>query len=740
MGQTLILVESPTKAKKIQEVLGSGYIVKASFGHIADLPEGEMGIDLSTMEETYKLLKPKGHHSPAKMVADLKKLAKECSNVIIASDPDREGEAIGWHLLKFLNLPASTPRIEIHEITATGIKKAMQTTNVVNMDMVESQRARRVIDRLLGYGISPVLSRNIKGGKSAGRVQSAALRVLAERDRAIAAFKPEDRFTIEADFSQSAAKFHAVLQATDAAMALAKPAEEDPNADPEDVKKTSGKKLVSAIKLDDLEKALRAVPKDNWAVTQVDEKDVTIRPYPPMVTSTLQQAGSRRFNWSGEKTMAVAQILFENGLITYMRTDSLRIAPEAQAAAMAYIATTYGANFSPSVPNVFKNKSAAQDAHEAIRPAYVDMDKIKLDHPHPKYSMDDCQKLYTAIREAFLCSQAAPGTNTATRAIVEDPDGKFKFLAESSVVKFPGWRKIRSFSEEPEDMGAIKVQKGTARQEKLEQKASQTRPPARYKEDTLTRDLEKFGVGRPSSFAGIMKTLLGRKYVEKKGRDVMVTQLGFKVNDWLVNKAPQYTEIKYTAGMEDALDDIAQKKALRIPLVSSVRDDLTNTFGPLGNSFGGNGMVSDKQKGVLEKMRAEGMTIPDNAFEDMAVAKELLDAYFSDRKPSEKQIALAKNLAAQTGKEYTAEMEASFKKTSIFISKSMKAEKKNPSSAERPDGAPTDKMMKFAKSLAKSSGLEYSVDMSKSFKKTSEFIEKAKTSKKKADYSDGMNP
>lgn len=724
----LVLVESPTKAKKIASILGNNYVVRASYGHVCDMPGKSLGVDLNTMEESYEALPAKGGFDPSKTIRELKGLVAKASEVMIASDPDREGEAIAWHLKRLLGI-GKYKRVEIHEITQRGITDAISKSRLIDADMVEAQRSRRVIDRLLGYWISPFLSRGVSGGKSAGRVQSAALMMLAQRDREIAAFKPKDIYSIEANFDSKGTAFTALLQETPHVIAMSK-LTIDENED----KKFSIKKLLSSTDLKAVLAEIKAA--SSWSVASTVDKEIRISPRAPMVTSTMQQVASRRFGWSGEKTMAVAQVLFENGAITYMRTDSVRIAPEAQEEAAIYIGKKYGAEYVPAKPPEYKNQDAAQNAHEAIRPAHADMETVGFSSG--KATEGDQAQLYTLIREAFLASQSVPGTNILTRVNVVDDAGRFSFMAESSVRNFPGYRKI--FNDEDEAVSAgLKVEKGPTSLKKATQKASKTRAKPHYREDTMTHDLEKNGVGRPSSYANVLKTLMGRAYITESKRDLIVSALGFQVCDWLTLKTPQYVDMKYTADMESTLDSIAAGKSKRVPLLSAVRDDLRRIFGDMVMS-GGSGETSIKQKEILEKIRAGGQTVPAAAFTNAAVARPILDAWFNSKVPSEKQIEYARKLAESTGMKYTREMLLSSKATSEFIDKAMK---KTPSKVSGKsgapaskasgttgfsgrDGKPTEKQLSYAESLAKKKGVPLPKECLESFSSTSEFINSMK--------------
>ena len=725
MGKTLLLVESPTKAKKLQGFLGADYVVQATFGHMMDLPAKELGVDLTTMEESYVVLESKGRLDYADLIKKIKKLAKEADRVVIASDPDREGEAIAWHVHNLLKLQENNyDRIELNEITPKGLERAMQARRKIDQNWVGAQRARRVLDRMMGYGISPVLMRAIDNAKSAGRVQSAALRMIVERDREHEKFRPEDRYSIEGTFSQQSIEFKTYLLRTAGVFDYAEPLEgdaEEAGQAQEPGSKKRKKRFVSAKPVDGLVQALKDVPDNEWAVVDVDTHQSIINPKPPLITSTLQQLGSRRFGWSGEQTMKVAQKLFENGFITYMRTDSVRIADEAQEEARAYLAANYGVDMVPDKPNSFKNKDAAQNAHEAIRPTHVEdaSAKVSVEEDQAVNNID-ARMLYDAIHEVFLCSQAAPGTNNITVATVEDTDAKFQFEASLTVWDFAGWRAISQ--EEPKPNGQLAAKNGPAQFINALAQKTQTKPKPRYKEESLIQDLEKNGVGRPSSYANILKTLNQRTYVATKGKDLISTELGRKATDWLIERAGHFTDVHYTAQMEERLDKIAEGKEKRILIMEEVRDDLKKTF----NAFQerGAGTPSPKQKEFLDKIKERGDVVPEEAYATMKGAKEFLDTYMAARGPSEKQVQFALNLAQSTGMEYNDSMRMSANLTKKFIDEAMAyAQKHNIRTGGGSDRPATEKQIEMAKKLAAEQSVAWDSALEQSMTKISAFID-----------------
>lgn len=726
MGKTLLLVESPTKAKKLQGFLGSDYIVQATFGHMMDLPAKELGIDLNTMEESYVVLESKGRLDYADLIKKIKKLAKEADRIVIASDPDREGEAIAWHVHTLLKLQESNyDRIELNEITPKGVERAMQARRKIDQHWVGAQRARRVLDRMMGYGISPVLMRAVENAKSAGRVQSAALRMIVERDREHEKFQPEDRYSIEGTFSQQSIEFKTYLLKTAGVFDYAEPLEADDVLNAIDSADIGGKKrkkrFNSAKPVDTLVQALKDIPDNEWGVVDVETHQSTIYPKPPLITSTLQQLGSRRFGWSGEQTMKVAQKLFENGFITYMRTDSVRIAEEAEEEAKAYLASNYGVDMVPDKPNVFKNKDAAQNAHEAIRPTHVEELSAKVSIEEDKAVNNiDARMLYDAIREVFLCSQAAPGTNNITVVTVEDTDAKFQFETSLTVWDFAGWRSISQ--EEPKPSGQLSAKQGPAQFINALAHKTQTRPKPRFKEESLIQDLEKNGVGRPSSYANILKTLNQRTYVATKGKELISTELGRQATDWLIERAGHFTDVHYTAQMEERLDKIAAGKEKRILIMEEVRDDLKRTFNAFQDR--GSGTPSVKQKEFLDKIKERGDVVPDEAYLTMKGAKDFLDTYMAARGPSEKQVQFALNLSQSTGMEYNDSMRMSANLTKKYIDEAVAySQKHNIRTGGGAERAATEKQIEMAKKLAAEQSIDWDPALEQSMTKISQFID-----------------
>lgn len=539
--KTLLIVESPSKAKIIGKFLGSSYKVIASVGHVRDLPKSRLGVDIDNhFKPEYINIRGKGDTIKA-----LKKEAKQASRVLLATDPDREGEAISWHLAYLLGIdPDSDCRIEFNEINKEAVKKAIKEPRPINMGLVDAQQARRVLDRLVGYQISPLLWKKVRRGLSAGRVQSAALKMLCDRENEIRKFVPEEYWQIYVDFGDG---FKAQLT------------------------KADGKK----IKIPDESAAVSIVSElipDAFRVESVTRKDKYIKPYAPFTTSSLQQDASIKLNFSTRKTMQVAQQLYEGvdikgvgsqGLITYIRTDSVRISESAKDMAFGYIKERFGDQY--TAHNVFKNKNTdIQDAHEAIRPS-----DVSLDPEGVKDSLTpDQYKLYRLIWQRFLASQMAASVNDSLA--VEIHNGKYEFRASGSHVKFDGWKKVYPTSGNEAEMNIPLLNEGQIlNSESIIKEQKFTQPPARYTEASLVKAMEELNIGRPSTYATIITTLQTRRYVKKEKRSLVPTQLGFDVTGILTEYFSDIVDVKFTGQMEDELDEVELKK---LPWKNTIED------------------------------------------------------------------------------------------------------------------------------------------------------------------------
>ena len=539
----LVIVESPAKAKTIGKYLGPGYQVKASMGHVRDLPKSKLGVDVEhgfTLD--YQPIKGK-----EEVIDDLQKTAKKSEKVFLATDPDREGEAISWHLKELLGIPDDkTYRVTFNEITKKVVNEAIAAPRAIDQNLVDAQQARRVLDRIVGYQISPLLWKKIRRGLSAGRVQSVATRLVAEREAEIKAFVPEEYWSLDVDLERIApnlGQFRASFYGREKKMDLH--SEEEVQA------------VVSAVQA------------DSFTVQGVKRQDKQRNPAPPFTTSTLQQEASRKLNMTPRRTMSIAQQLYEGvdiegegtiGLITYMRTDSLRLSDEATEAAKNFIQGRYGADYYPGKPRVFKTKSGAQDAHEAIRPSNVNLtpEQLKKDLTSEQY------RLYKLIWSRFLACQMAPAVYDSVTIEVESAG--YRFRANHSALKFSGYTAVYVEGKD-EDEEVLRqsplpdLREGEAL-ELLKSEPGQhfTQPPSRYTEATLIKALEEKGIGRPSTYAPTISTILDREYVVKEGKNLRTTPLGEVVNDLMKEKFPDIVDTAFTARMEELLDEVEEGK------------------------------------------------------------------------------------------------------------------------------------------------------------------------------------
>ena len=554
MPKSLVVVESPAKAKTIKKILGKDYIVESSVGHIRDLPKKELGVDIeNAFAPKYVLIRGKG-----KVVKSLRTAAGKVDNIYLAADPDREGEAICWHLAEELK-KAKKPihRITYNEVTKSAILDAIEAPGEINTALVDAQQARRVLDRLVGYLISPILWRSVKPGLSAGRVQSVAVRLICEREAEIEAFKPEEYWTLTATLTPTAVE-HPFL------------------AKLHKIGSKKGELNNYGFRIDEARaKELAADARTHdYIVEKVQKRERKQRPVPPFITSTLQQEASRKLRFTAKKTMVVAQQLYEGleigkegsvGLITYMRTDSTRIAQEALQAVRDYITTTYGTEYLPGRSVNYRSKKGAQDAHEAIRPTVP----LRLPAELKPYLNTDQYRLYELIWMRFIASQMNPAIFDATTIDVKA--GTYLFRATGSVIKFDGFRRIYMEGKDDtavdendsgEDNVSLPVLKEGDRLElrKLEPKQHWTQPPPRYNEATLVKMLEAQEIGRPSTYASILSTIQDRGYVNKERGRLLPTDVGRLVNHLLIHGFPNIVDVEFTAKMEEQLDTIADGK------------------------------------------------------------------------------------------------------------------------------------------------------------------------------------
>lgn len=559
MKNKLVIVESPAKAKTIGKILGNGYTIKASMGHVRDLPQRSLGVDIEhDFAPQYE-----ENRERSKNLSDLKNAAKGAAEIYLAPDPDREGEAIAWHLKDMLskgNKDAVFRRVTFHEITASAIRKAFENPADIDLDRVDAQQARRVLDRIVGYMVSPLLWGRIEKGLSAGRVQSVALRLVCEREREILSFIPKEYWNFSAVFAtgKNNAQYTGKLFKINA-------------------EKFEANDQASA---DGILSAVRAVK--TWKVANIDVLPRKRFAQPPFITSTLQQAASSSLGFSANSTMRIAQQLYEGldigngttrGLITYMRTDAVAVAVEAQQAARTYIAENYGMEYVPAKPNVYRSKASAQGAHEAIRPTDITLTPEKL-----KGVLDTQQlKLYTLIWKRFAASQMAPceqlRTSVDTESVSPLDSRLYTFRSTATVTTFAGFLRAYNIQEEgvvndeeedTKDADILKELKENDTCDLAEAIGEQkfTEPAPRFSEATLIKELESNGIGRPSTYATIVNTIQVRKYVNKEKGKLIPTELGFKINDYLVAKLPELFQVGFTADMENQLDSVEEGKVI----------------------------------------------------------------------------------------------------------------------------------------------------------------------------------
>ncbi len=555
----LVIVESPAKAKTIKKYLGKDYEVVASMGHVRDLPKARLSVDIkNNFAPKYDIIKGK-----EKLVKELKSLAENSDNVYLATDPDREGEAISWHLAYILGLPDDyCRRVEFNEITKSGVQKGMSNPRAINTDLVNAQQARRILDRLVGYKLSPFISQKIRRGLSAGRVQSVALRIIVDRENEIRKFKPEEYWTVDAKFIPKGSRkaFSASLYSD----------------------KNGKIKIQNAEQADKIEADLEGA---DYVVTKVKHGTRKKSPAPPFITSTLQQEASRKLGFQSRRTMKVAQELYEGvdiegmgatGLITYMRTDSLRISNVAIDEVTKYIEQAYGSEYLPAKPRFFKSRKNAQDGHEAIRPSMpsLEPDKIKSSLTLDQY------KLYKLIWSRFTASQMAECVQKTTQADIEA--NGYTFKASGYYVSFPGFTALyvegKDEAEEKSSQLPELEKDMPVRLKELKKNQHFTQPPARYTEASLIKTLEEYGIGRPSTYAATITTLTSREYVKREAKTLVPTELGEVITKLLKERFPNIVNVKFTAEMEEELDSVENGDVKWDELLAEFYSDFEQTL------------------------------------------------------------------------------------------------------------------------------------------------------------------
>ncbi|MCQ2459542.1 MAG: type I DNA topoisomerase [Ruminococcus sp.] len=587
----LVIVESPAKAKTIQKYLGEGFEVMASMGHIRDLPKSKMGVDKDNdFQPQYTNMKGKED-----VIKELKKRAKKCDKIYLATDPDREGEAISWHIAQLLKLDMNeNNRVAFNEITKTGVKNGMSDPHRIDIDLVNAQQARRILDRLVGYELSPFLWKKVKRGLSAGRVQSVAVRLVVDRENEIRKFVPKEYWSIDAKFTAPSSRkvFDASLVAVD------------------------GQKLEipNQAEADGL---LKRLENAEYTVKSVKKRVTKKQPAPPFITSTLQQEASKKLSFAAKRTMKAAQELYEGvevqgvgavGLITYMRTDSLRISDEAKAAAAEYIKNVYGNDYLPPEPRVYKTKSNAQDAHEAIRPSTPELtpERVKSSLSSDQY------KLYKLIWERFIASQMANALLDTVSADIEANGCTFR--ASGYSVKFDGFMVlyVETADNEEENKKMLPELKAD---DKLKLKSIDgnqhfTQPPARYTEASLIKALEENGIGRPSTYAPTITTITSRRYVEHEGKALKPTNLGEVITELMKDHFDKIVDAKFTADMENNLDEVEHGSKDWVSTLHEFYDDFSETLKKAEEAMDGKRIkVPDEETDEICELCGKNMVI-----------------------------------------------------------------------------------------------------------------------------------
>ncbi len=548
----LVIVESPTKAKTLGSLLGNKYQIKASMGHIRDLPKSGLGVDVDNNFAPEYVVSDKAK----KALRELKKSAKEAEKIVLATDPDREGEAIAWHLKELLTTKKADEdkfeRVVFHELTKTAVKNAFTEPVKIDMHLVDAQQARRILDRLVGYKLSPLLWKKVRYGLSAGRVQSVAVRLVVERERERDAFNSEEYWDVNGFFETEKSEIFSASLNKKANQKL----------------KVTNEKQAKGVEEDLLS--------DQFRVAEVVRSQRKRNPNPPYKTSTLQQAASNAYGMSARNTMSAAQKLFEKGFITYHRTDSFKISATFLKRLRSFIKGEFGANYLPKDTKVYKTKSkSAQEAHEAVRPTGL---KRK---PQEIQSHDE-RKIYTLIYKRTLESQMEPAVYDQTAVIIKS-EKDYEFRASGSVIKFDGYLKVADYLEFKEDGNGLNVlpevrEGGSLDLQDLKMEQKFTQPPTRYSDASLIKKLEELGIGRPSTYAPTISTILARKYVKRERRAFVPEDVAYVVTDLLVEHFPDIIDYEFTAGMEEDLDQIATERTDWVPVVRDFYEPFSKTL------------------------------------------------------------------------------------------------------------------------------------------------------------------
>ena len=591
----LVIVESPNKIKSIQKYLGNDYKVLASKGHIRDLPTSKLGINI---DDNFRL---EYINMPGKkeLINQLKDAAASSDEVLLATDPDREGEAISWHLAQILGLNLNDKnRISFNEITESGVKTGISNPHKINQDLVDAQQARRALDRIVGYKLSPFLWRKVKSGLSAGRVQTVALRLIVDKEREIEAFKSEEYWTVDAKLYCSKKTFEAKLYGF-----------------------ADGKKLDVISNETEANKIVSELENAEYKVSNLKKGVRNKQPAPPFITSTLQQEASRKLGFTGQKTMRIAQQLYEGveiagnitGLITYMRTDSLRISQEARSAAETYISRRFGNNYLPAKPRFFKTKNTAQDAHEAIRPTV-----ISLSPEEAKKSLSAEQyKLYKLIWDRFIASLMANCVQDTVS--VEITADNYMFKASGHSVRFDGYTVLYEEGKDEDDADNVALppmnEGDMLKLKSITPNQHFTLPPARYTEPTLIKALDDNGIGRPSTYAPIISNILQRNYIEREKKSLKPTQLGIVVSDLIVKHFKKIVDVKFTAGFESQLDKIGAGEKDWISTIAEFYSDFDALYKKAEESTSGTRVkVPDVETDIICEKCGRKMVVKNGRF------------------------------------------------------------------------------------------------------------------------------
>lgn len=592
----LVIVESPTKVKSIKKYLGGDYEVMASMGHIRDLPKSKLGVDIENG------FKPQYINMADKkaLIKSLKEAAAKSDRVLLATDPDREGEAISWHLAQILALDMNEEnRVSFNEISESGVKAGISSPHKIDLNLVDAQQARRVLDRIVGYKLSPFLWKKVKSGLSAGRVQTVALRLIVEREREIERFVSEEYWSIDAKLASGRSNFIAKLYGM-----------------------ADGKKIDTIPDEEAAKKITDALEGAEYKVSGIKKGTRSRQPAPPFTTSTLQQEASRKLGFTGQRTMKIAQQLYEGidipgigttGLITYMRTDSLRISEEARKAAGDYIASRYGSDYLPKTPRYFKSKGSSQDAHEAIRPTMIDLTPESL-----KNSLTAEQyKLYKLIWERFISSLMAACLQDTVSADITA--GDYLFKASGYSVRFDGFTVLyeEGRDEEADDETSLPEMKSgdILKLKTLTPNQHFTQPPARYTEPTLIKALDENGIGRPSTYAPIISNILQREYIEREKKTLKPTKLGIVVCDLMTEYFEKVFDVKFTAGLEQQLDKISAGKLNWIDIISDFYKGFDELYQKAEDSLNGKRVkVPETESGVVCEKCGRIMVIKSGRF------------------------------------------------------------------------------------------------------------------------------